>query len=285
VNLLRAWARALGGDVVGSQILCPGAGHSPRDRSLSVTISATSPDGFLAHSHCGDDWRDCRDHVRARLGIDPDGWKDKNRPVQRPQTIIKPDEENADRIAAALHLWNASVDPRGTLAERYLVGRGLELGADIAGDVLRWNPGISAMIALFRSIETDEPRAISRTFLDGNGRKIARKFLGPVAGCGVKLDADENVLAGLHVGEGVETCLAARQLELRPVWALGSAGAIAAFPVLSGIECLTILAERDEASARAVEACAARWHAAGREVLINEPIAAKDLNDCLARTV
>jgi len=33
---VRAAARALGGDVVGrDQILCPGPGHSPRDRSLA----------------------------------------------------------------------------------------------------------------------------------------------------------------------------------------------------------------------------------------------------------
>jgi hypothetical protein len=73
--------------------------------------------------------------------------------------------------------------------------------------------------------------------------------------------------------------MAARHFGLRPTWALGSAGAIASFPVLSGIECLTLLAEYDDASARAVEACAARWHSAGREVLINRPIGGKDLND------
>ena len=43
-------------------------------------------------------------------------------------------------------------------------------------------------------------------------RKIERKFLGPVAGAAIKLDADEDVLGGLHIGEGIETCLAARML-------------------------------------------------------------------------
>jgi hypothetical protein len=96
------------------------------------------------------------------------------------------------------------------------------------------------MLALFRDIRTDEPRAISRTFLDPEGRKLERKFLGPVGGAAIKLDADEDVLGGLHIGEGVETTMTARQVEYRrPAWALGSRGAIAAFPVLSGIECLT----------------------------------------------
>ena len=37
----REIARALGGEVVGRNILlCPGPGHSPRDRSLQVTLDA-----------------------------------------------------------------------------------------------------------------------------------------------------------------------------------------------------------------------------------------------------
>jgi hypothetical protein len=64
--ILRTWPHALGGVVVGGQVLRPGPGHSPGDRSLSVTISANS-DGIVVYSHAGDDWRICRDHVRARL--------------------------------------------------------------------------------------------------------------------------------------------------------------------------------------------------------------------------
>jgi Toprim domain/CHC2 zinc finger len=186
-----------------------------------------------------------------------------------------------DGRTRALHLWNAGADPRGTLVERYLASRGLELGDGIAGEVLRWHPGIRAMLGLFRDIRSDEPRAISRTFMDQDGRKIERKFLGPVGGCAIKLDDDDEVTQGLHVGEGVETCLAARQLGLRPTWALGSAVAVAAFPVLGRIECLMLLAEHCAVNARAVEQCAARWHEAGREVFIIEPKRGKDLNDAI----
>ena len=185
--------------------------------------------------------------------------------------------------AAALKIWREGVDPRETLAEIYLASRGLELGGDIAGEVLRWHPGIRAMLALFRDVRTDEPRAICRTFLDRDGRKIERKFFGSVGGCAIKLDADEEVFDGLHVGEGVETCMTARQLGLRPTWALGSAGAVAAFPILNRIECLTLLTEHCEVNARAVKQCAERWYEAGREVIINEPIGGKDLNDALRR--
>ena len=187
------------------------------------------------------------------------------------------------RTEAALATWREGVDPRGTLAEKYLRNRKLELGDDLAGEVLRWHPRICSVLALFRNIVTDEPQAISRTFLDREGRKIERKFLGPVAGAAVMMDANENVLGGLHIGEGVETCMAARQLGLRPTWALGSAGAVAAFPVLPGIEALNVIVDHDangagEKAAREVEA---RWLAAGREVNLIRSDTPGDLNDAL----
>ena len=179
-------------------------------------------------------------------------------------------------------MWAEGVNPRATLAELYLRSRHLDLDADVAGRVLRWHARTGALLALFRNIETDEPQAVGRTFLDREGRKLGRKFLGPVGGAAIKLDADENVVGGLNIGEGAETCQAARQLGLRPAWALGSAGAIAAFSLLSGVECLTLLTENDEAGRQAVEACARRWHDAGRQVLIDRALLGKDLNDALA---
>jgi hypothetical protein len=66
---LRGIAYALGGEVVGHQVLCPGPGHGAKDRSLSIRFSATAPGGFLVHSHAGDDWQACRDYVCERLGL------------------------------------------------------------------------------------------------------------------------------------------------------------------------------------------------------------------------
>jgi hypothetical protein len=62
-------ARALGGDVSGGQVLAPGPGHSAKDRSLSVKVDASAPDGFLVFSHAGDDPIQCRDDVRQKAGI------------------------------------------------------------------------------------------------------------------------------------------------------------------------------------------------------------------------
>ena len=122
---------------------------------------------------------------------------------------------------------------------------------------------------------------IHRTFLDGEGRKLDRKMLGRAKCAAIKLDADESVTLGLHIGEGLETCLAARLAGFRPVWALGSASAIAAFPVLTGIEAITVLGEVNDGGAnhRAAQACAARWIEAGREAFIVAPLSGDDLND------
>ena len=279
---LRGAAGALGGDIVGrNSILCPGPRHGPRDRSLSVRVDPRAPDGFLTNSFAGDDWRECRDYVRRVLGINRNRDAAFRRPPEDRRQVLEPRPRYDDSRFPALALWRSAVDPRDTLVERYVKSRELEIGDDITGHALRWHPGVGAMIALFRNVETDEPQAISRTFLDSEGRKTRRKFLGPVGGAAIKLDPDERVLSGLHVAEGIETALAGRRLGLRPAWALGSAGGLASFPVLPGVESLTLLAENDEASARAVDACAKRWHEAGREVFINRATIGKDLNDAI----
>jgi hypothetical protein len=205
-------------------------------------------------------------------------------PVRKPH---RAPERSGTTTADALRLWAEGVDPRGTPAEIYLRSRALDLPDDLAGEVLRWHVRTGAMLALFRSIATGAPQAVSRTFLDPNGEKVERKFLGPVGGAAVMLDPFDEVTHGLHISEGVETGMAARQPNmkpspLKPTWAIGDANGIAKFPVLAGVESLTILAENGcAANAAAVEACGERWSAAGREVVIVRSTFGKDLNDAL----
>jgi hypothetical protein len=189
----------------------------------------------------------------------------------------------------AMGIWRASVDPRGTAVERYLASRGLTLGDEVAMSVIRWNPAARwrgdrrpkpAMVSLMRSIANGGPQAVALTFLAGDV-KTGRIFIGPGFDAAVMLDGFDFVTTSLAVGEGVETCMTARQYDFRPCWALGSAGAIEVFPVLSGVESLTLIAEHCERNAVAVEMCGTRWHAAGREVLIDYSLIGKDLNDAL----
>ncbi|MFZ2158173.1 MAG: toprim domain-containing protein [Bradyrhizobium sp.] len=269
----------LGGDISGSSVLCPGPGHSAKDRSLSVTPSLASPTGFVVHSHAGDRWQDCRDHVANLLGI-----RNEPLPAARRATI-PPVERPANRSAGAVELWKAGLDPRGTVVDLYLQSRGLELPDEIARSVVRFAPSCPwrnlrhpAMLTAFRSIDDDRLVAVHRTALTAGGQKIGRMMLGPVAAAAIKIDADTEAEQGLTIAEGFETGLAGRAMGFRPAWALGSAGAIGAFPVLSGIDCLTILAEPDQANARAVEQCGNRWTDAGREVLVVRSVLG-DMND------
>jgi RecA-family ATPase len=66
---LRALANALGGEINGGRLLCPGPDHSAADRSLSIKLDSNAPDGFVVHSFAGDDPIICKDYVRAKAGL------------------------------------------------------------------------------------------------------------------------------------------------------------------------------------------------------------------------
>lgn len=66
---LQMLARALGGEVSGGQVRAPGPGHSVADRSLSVKLDSSAPDGFVVNSFANDDPLACRDYVRERIGL------------------------------------------------------------------------------------------------------------------------------------------------------------------------------------------------------------------------
>jgi putative DNA primase/helicase len=143
------------------------------------------------------------------------------------------------------------------------------------------------MICLVRNVRTEEPQAVHRTAIGRDATAIKRDgktfrmSLGTIAGGAIKIDPDEDVTRGLCIGEGVETCLAGRQMWLRPVWSAVNTSGVEKFPVLPGVDGLHIFKENDAngASARDVEACARRWYEAGRDVVIVEPDTGKDLND------
>jgi hypothetical protein len=193
-----------------------------------------------------------------------------------------------------LQIWRDSVDPHGTLVERYLASRNLKLPDDAARFIrfhaaCPWTDDcdvrvrVPAMVVLFRTIGGNEPSAIQRTALRADASKIGRKMLGPVAGCAIKVTCDEDVLLRLGVAEGLESAMSAIALGQGPAWALGSAGAIRNSPVLPGIETLALIAEHDRANEEACDICGSRWQDAGCEVLIVEPSnrTHKDLNDVL----
>jgi putative DNA primase/helicase len=271
---LRQAARALGGDIFGrDQVQCPGPGHSPRDRSLAVRFIA---DRFIVHSHANDDWRACRDHVSARLGLNSRRRATKPGPTRATPQL--PDD-TVDRIGRARSLWRATVPAKGTLAERYLVEtRRLEL-PDIAA--IRFHPRLKfshkgeflpAMVCAMVDIRTNEFTGIHRTFLTSDAQKAGVLTLGRKLGSAIKIDADDVVHEGLAIAEGIESTIAARFI-YRPAWSLIDANGIKRFPVLPGIEHLSIFADNDATRTGEIAAyeCQERWQMAGAEVVIQMP--------------
>jgi putative DNA primase/helicase len=290
-------ARALGGERSGNTINCPGPGHSRRDRSLSVRLDPRAPDGFVVFSHCGDDWRECRDHVCQRLGLPrwapKKVYRKRSRYVPRDVSIVAEQETLTEhdlrRIERAWALWEKASDPRDTIAEVYLRSRGLTLTDELSGHVLRFLRGcpfginedvgntvyVPALIAAFRNIDTDEVTAIHRIGLTLDGQKIGRMMLGIVDRAAIKLAPITD--GYVAIGEGVETAIAAQQLGLRPAWALGSVTAISSLHPIDGVNTISLLAETGTDAE--ITACARRWKAAGRRVLVRRPRAGTDLND------
>jgi hypothetical protein len=259
---LRSIADALGGDAVsGRYVLCPGPGHSRKDRSLHVRFKADGT--FTVTSYAGDDWRECKDFIRERLGLSSE-WRRHDNDDQPAISLRDRGDDEPARIRSALKRWETATPIAGTLAERYLASRGLAY----SGDAIRYRANDRSMVALITDAVTAEPCGVHVTYLDRDGHKIARKMYGRAAGAVVRLSADEDVGYGLAIGEGIETCLAT---VFNPIWACLSAGTMRNFPVLGGIQCLSIYADHDHAGIAAANTCGRRWHEAGAEIHILAP--------------
>ena len=167
--------------------------------------------------------------------------------------------------AIALKLWSDSFRSiSGTPALTYLKSRGLEIDGDAFRHVLRWHGPSRALLGLMTDAQTGEPSGVHRTFLDDSARKIERKMLGKQGV--IRISPDEDVADALGICEGIEDALAIQISGWRPVWAAASAGAIARFPILNGVEYLTIFADGDEVGREAAKSCVLRWRQAQRAV-------------------
>jgi putative DNA primase/helicase len=233
----------------------------------------------------GGTFRDAVEYAQQFIG----GARQDEPPSPRPAEVSDEAERNRRN---ALDIWSRATPIAGTPAHSYLAARGLRNlpgGAD--GEVLRFHPSCPyqgerrpCMLSLLRDIKTNAPRAIQRTALSEDGAKVGRMTLGPKAGAAIKLSGEADVSTALTIGEGLETTLAGMMLGYAPAWALGDAGELAAFPVLPGIESITILVDHDCSGTgqRAALKCSSRWTEAGREVFRLVPRRpGTDVNDLL----
>lgn len=205
-------------------------------------------------------------------------------------------EDRQQRTAFALQLWNERQAFSGSRAQTYLRdtrGIGDWLEAFDLDESLGFHPScpfggdrLPCMVALVRNIETDEPQAVHRTALKLGPKpeRIDRLSLGPVAGGAIKLSLDGDVTHGLLIGEGIETTLSASLvLKFRPCWSVLSRSGIARFPILSGIECVTIAVDNDKSGdgQRDAATLIERLTAAGIEAVASQSVIGKDFNDAL----
>jgi putative DNA primase/helicase len=305
VLTLRNLAHALRGEVVGGQVLCPGPGHSPRDRSLSIKLSGADPAGFTCFSHAGDDFRACRDYVKRALSLRDQPRPHDRAPGSREETHGEDDRQRRMR-EAALALFAQTIDVRGTLGERYLAEeRGLPgVIDDEIAKTIRFHRSCAfkdeagriveapAIICAVRDVaDIANVSAVQRMRLTPDGKKIERRSLGPMLNGAVLCCPTHEIKDGRHltIAEGVETALAMRKLGFQGCVALCSVSRFRAFELPPGIRSVTISGENDGgASEAAWRAAGERWARAGVEVEVWAPPETddagkplKDANDLL----
>ena len=231
--------------------------------------------------HCG--FREALAWARDFLGEALPG-RDAHKPPPPPPPAARDDAERepSATLELARRLRREAVPAAETLVETYFAHRGLRLepGMPLRFHPRAWRnrangPPGPAMLALMTCPERNEPVGVHLTYLrhDGRGKADGPSLKVMLGRRGVvRLTPDEEVTLGIGIAEGIETSIAVMQrLDWRPVWAATCAGAVASFPVLPGLDEITIFADSDPAGMRAAETCARRWVEAEREATIWTP--------------
>jgi hypothetical protein len=288
---------ALGGRWHGSYgtARCP----AHRDRKPSLSVSDSADGKLLVYCHSGCEQRQVIAALRG-LGLWPEAAANRApltpaEQEQRRRQHLQREREQVRRAAfvekAWRKIWATAAPACGSPIAMWLRARDIDPGKlDIDRLPLRWaahcplgNGTAPAMVALMSHPITAEPCGVHRTYLtpDGSAKakvETVRRMLGN-AGI-IRLSPDEDVAEGLGISEGIETGLSIMAAGWRPIWACGSLGALTAFPVLGGIECLTIFADPKPHEVAGAQLCASRWAKAGREVIVRVP-GHGDWNDTL----
>jgi putative DNA primase/helicase len=232
---------------------CRWCDRGPRDDTLAVKLDPSGSATWFCH-RCGE-----------RGGIGPERSEGPARPAA-PRHEQRGEPERHDTLAPWARAFWAACRPiwPDTIAAAYLAGRGCALPPWPEESDLRWRPDVRhpaghvgpALVALVTDVDTYEPISLHRTWIqpDGSGKAELAKprlLLAKHRSDGViRLWPDDEVTIGLVLGEGIETALAAAAHDLTPAWACLSAGNLARFPVLPGLEGLTILVDHDRPDKR-----------------------------------
>ncbi len=253
------------------------------DRTPSLSIADGQDGNLLLYCHAGCSFRNIVNAFRSQGQLEDRG---RYRPTSaarsvnhqgspwrtgRGTVLPQPDSNKLAKMKRALELWRESGKLLGTEGWDYFVReRGLAIGQ--LGDlshVLRWHRLERAIIALMTDPISNAPTGVHRTYLNIDGTKSEHKMLGRMGI--VRLTPDEDVALGLGITEGIEKGVSLLLRPWAPIWVTCGAAGMASFPLLVGIEALTIFADLGTAGIKAATECADRWRADSREVDIKFP--------------
>jgi len=262
----------LGGIWRGSrgECLCPA--HDDSSPSLSVRLGNTA---ILFHCFAG-----CTP-VEVMKALERNKLHDRTA-MEMPEVKSK-----RDMGALAVRLWKASVPITGTLAEEYLLARGLSPPYSKA---LRFNPATilgsgptkRIMPAMIAAAENDiGVTAVQRTFLDPEDvlRKPIPKpkvSLGLIGSAAIRLAPATDELG---LAEGIEDALSAMEWFGTPTWALGGVERLAFVAIPERVRRVIVYADRGRAAERLLEKARDHLTANGRELIPRLPQHHDDWND------
>lgn len=273
------------------------------------------------HYHCfgcgkhGDaiDWLTSKRGMSFQAAVAHLGAAQDQPPAALQSTIIvRPREPTpSTTLAAAKSTW-AEGSSDLAMIEVYLASRGIRwpdpnsISIPWSPHSLRFHPRCQrgprslpggpyfapAMLAELTDPITGEFTGCHRTFLlpDGSGKAPplvvgdvtlpSKSILGSWGI--IRLVEDCDLGHALAIAEGIENAITvAQEAGWTTIWACGSAHGISSFPLIYGIEALSIFADRGEAGQSAARACAERWAEDGREVFVHAPPLAGDWNSLL----
>ena len=230
----------------------PSHGKGRGDHSPSLSLRDGDHD-LLVHCFAGCDPLDILDAIF-------DVIRDKGGEVDQPSAAPAP--EDSDKYKRQQHekarwLWRQRRPIAGTIAERYLRGRGITCALPTTLGFLppRKPEHHPAMIAAF-ALADETPQSVVAVHLtllkpDGSGKAEIEKpkiMVGSPSGRPIVV-ALPNDLLGLAICEGIEDALTAHQLTGLGAWAAGAAGFMGALgaAVPDYIEAVTIFAHADKA--------------------------------------
>jgi hypothetical protein len=262
-------------DIGKHRLACPECDKGPKDTALSVERQA---DGSAV-------WWCWRCHAHGGI---------RGNRVLTVHTRPDPRVENRklSALAACRAIWKQVQPLAGTLGEDYLRLRHCVLppaDGDLRFHASLFCPEVDralpALVARVSTVIGNKAVGIHRIWFRAGEAKAVKKWrLGgsdqPVC---IRLWPNTAVTLGLGIAEGVETALSAAQA-FKPMWSTIDAGQMAKFPLVPGLESLTVFADYDQAGLDASKAVGQRYMHSGINANFLRPKnVGEDFNDVVMR--